>query len=61
MEKVEAWPIAGIEMDCPDCGKTIQELGDDPRDTVGYDPDIEGEIECPYCNVVFTYYIPDDY
>lgn len=63
MEKVAAWPIEGIEMDCPKCGKTIQELGSDPRDMTGYSPSEydSGEMECPYCGETFEYYIDPHY
>lgn len=58
MEKIEAWPIAGIEMECPNCGQIIQELGGDPREIEGYYPEAEGILECPHCEEEITYFIP---
>lgn len=59
MELAEGTIVECLLTHCPYCGKEVCEHGAAMDDLTGWDFEVDGEIECPFCKKTFRYIIKD--
>lgn len=59
IKTVSATPYDCLVAECPYCGKEVIEVGCDLRDSMGWDFETAGELECPHCKKEFNYIVEE--